>query len=59
MPKHQKTSYYRGSNISFLKLLRLQVNDSTRSKAVRVILFMVLWEALRLVNDSPEKEVKQ
>lgn len=59
MPKYQIISYYRISNISFLTLLRIRVNDSTRSKAVRVILLMVLWKALRLVNGSTEKEVKQ
>lgn len=57
--KHQVTSYYRGSNISFFKSLRTGINDSTRSKAMRVILFIVLCKVLRLINNSRGKEVKQ
>lgn len=58
--KHQiKSLSCRGPNILFLKSLRTSVNDSTKSKTVRAILFTVLWKALRFVNNSTGDKMKQ
>jgi len=60
MLEYQTTSVSCTSpNVLFLKSLRTRLNDSARSKTVRVILFMVLWKALRFINNSAREELKQ